>query len=761
MRHALSFNLQLQESSRFRVRHFRWLVAATIICLAASAGAAQEKSPGSAAGSTGSSAVKAPAQQEMPWDQELKKYPGLVPEFGQLMEKLQKATHFPAMRSQSRLLPLLPESTVGYAAIPNYGDSVHQALQVFQQELKESAVLSDWWQHGAPAEAGPKFVDALEKLYQLSQHLGDEIVVSGSIKNQDLSLLIMAEVRKPGLQAFISKLEKEYAGNSTPSLHVFDPRQLALAKDLGSTKDPIVLVRPDYVVVAFDLSALRSFNALLDKNGTQFISTPFGQRLAQAYHGGAGILLGMDFQKVISQFPQHAKKDQLLFQRSGFADLKYLIWEHKDVAGQAASQAELSFTGPRHGVASWLAAPARVGGLDFVSPKAAIVSALVLKSPAQIFYEFKELFDFANPGAFAGLAQAEEALQFSLKQDLLSKLTGEITAELDAPFTANPAWKVILRVNDSAGLQQSLNRLLTAAHFDAQRHEQGGLTYYGFPFPAGPKPMEINYAFLDGYLLVSPSPASLIEADRIHRTGESLAKSKEFLASLPPGHSAEVSALLYQNVGQWTLPMLQRQHPEMTPLLTQLTSAQIPSNVVCAYADESAFRESSTSGSFDVGMALVVAAVAIPNLLRSKIAANEASAVGSLRTVNVAQVTYWSMYPKRGYAPDLATLGPVPGGDCSRENESEDHACLIDASLAGAACTSGKWCTKNGYRISVVATCKKQLCDGFVVVATPVSPNTGTRNFCSTAEGVIRSQTGPPLTSPVSASECESWPPIS
>lgn len=760
MRYALSFNLQRQEPSRFRLRHFRWLVAAAMICLAASAGATQEKSPGHAGGSTASSAAEAPAQQQMPWDQDLNKYPGLLPEFGQLMIKLQKATHFPAMRGQSRLLPLLPESTVGYAAFPNYGDSVHQALLVFQQELKESAVLRDWWQHGAPAEAGPKLEDALEKLYQLSQFLGDEIAVSGTIKDQDLSILILAEVRKPGLQAFISKLEKEYAGDSTPSLRVFDPRQLATAKDQGSTKEPIVLVRPDFVVVAFDLSALRSFNALLDKNGGNFISTPFGQRLAQAYRGGAGILLGMDLQKVITQLPQHSGKDQLVFQRTGFADLKYLIWEHKDVAGQAASQAELSFTGPRHGVASWLAAPARVGGLDFVSPNAAGVSALVLKSPAQIFYEFKELFDFANPGAFAGLAQAEEALQFNLKQDLLSKLTGEITAEFDGPYGANLAWKVILRVNDSAGLQQSLNRLLAAAHFDAQRHEEGGLAYYSFPFPAGPKPVEINYAFLDDYLLVAPTPAILIEADRMHRTGDSLAKSSRFLAALPPGRSAEVSGLFYQNVGQWILPMMKQQHPEMAPLLTQFTAAQFPSNVVCGYAEESAFREASRSGSFDLSMVLVVAAVAIPNLLRSKIAANEASAVAALRTVNVAQVTYSATYG-RGFAPDLATLGPGPRGDCNGNNGYVEFACLIDDVWGNAACTSGKWCTKSGFRFSVTATCKKQLCDGFVVVATPVGPNTGTRNFCSTAEGVIRYRTGPPLTSPVSASECESWPPIS
>src|SRR5260370_37062361 len=58
-------------------------------------------------------------QSEMPWAQELQKYPGLLPEFGQLLDKLQHNIQFPPARSQSRLLPLLPESTMFYGALPN------------------------------------------------------------------------------------------------------------------------------------------------------------------------------------------------------------------------------------------------------------------------------------------------------------------------------------------------------------------------------------------------------------------------------------------------------------------------------------------------------------------------------------------------------------------------------------------------------------------------------------------------------------------
>jgi hypothetical protein len=70
--------------------------------------------------------------------------------------------------------------------------------------------------------------------------------------------------------------------------------------------------------------------------------------------------------------------------------------------------------------------------------------------------------------------------------------------------------------------------------------------------------------------------------------------------------------------------------------------------VIRLYGEDTAIREASRSGAFDAGVVLVVAAVAIPNWLRSKIAANEATAVGSIRTVNTAQVTYATEYPKKG-----------------------------------------------------------------------------------------------------------------
>lgn len=456
------------------------------------------------------------------------------------------------------------------------------------------------------------------------------------------------------------------------------------------------------------------------------------------------------------QIPTGPKENQANLQRSGLFDMKYLVWQYKNVRGRAISEAELSFTGPRRGVASWLASPRSLGSLDFVSPKAIMAASLVLTNPAQIFENVQQLVASSNPNAFAVLAQSEQALRLSLKDDLLSRLDGEITLELDSVNPPEPEWKVILKVNDPGHLQQTFKKLIATANMQMMQSEEGGITYYSLQIPSPNKAVSIGYAFVDGYLIMGPSHASVAESIRLHTTGESLAKSPKFLASLPPGHPSEVSALLYEDPIAVTAMSLARVSPEIVGTLGSSIGPGAPI-VVCAYGEQSAIREVTASAPFDPAMFMVVAAVAIPNLLRARDAANESSAVATLRTLNVAQVVYAGTYPRRGYAPDLAALGPDPRGATIY---SSRHASLIDSTLGNPSCTAGSWCIKSGYRFAIRATCGPTTCKDFVALGTPVSSATGTKNFCSTSEGVIRFKPGPPLTSAISASECGSWPPL-
>ena len=122
-----------------------------------------------------------------------------------------------------------------------------------------------------------------------------------------------------------------------------------------------------------------------------------------------------------------------------------------------------------------------------------------------------------------------------------------------------------------------------------------------------------------------------------------------------------------------------------------------------------------------VAIILIIAAIAIPNLLRSRIAANEASAVGSIRTINTAEVTYASTYPDIGFA-GLASLGGAGG--------TSGGAGLIDSVLASG--------TKSGYSftVSVAAGSPSTL---YIVNGDPVVfGQTGQRSFFSDQSGVIR-----------------------
>lgn len=717
-----------------------------------------------------------------PFD-DLKKYPGLLNEFGQLLKKVQAGVQLPPPRSHSSLLPLLPESTVFYAAFPNYGEPAHQALAIFHQEEKDNPALHAWWEHAQSEQAqssadAPKAEDVFEKLYQLSQYLGDEIVVSAATNAKDAkkdpSFLFLAEVRKPGLKDFLQQMQKELAPKSPASVRIFNQQELAAAKDelgvdskaesdgktsAGKTNDKLViLVRPDYVVCAFDLADLRSFNARLDQSSHDFAATPFGQRMTEAYAGGTSVVAGADLQTIVKLIPINSEQSQKLFQRTGFADMKYAVWEHKSVAGKETSELELSFTGPRHGIASWLAAPGSLGSLDFVSPKAIMSASIRLKSPAAILDDLTDIASISNPKALLQLSVMEQGLNISLKNDLLSYLSGEITIESDGLVDNEAVWRAILKVSDPDRLQTTLTTLLAVAKMTATQSEEGGVTYHTLAIPAGPKAKEIGYAFVDGYLVIASSRQALAESIRLHRSGESLAKSQKFLASLPPANLSEVSGLVYEDPVAVAGLTMRQASPEMAALFSQTTSSDTPPAVVAGYGDESAIRESSHSGGVDVGAAMVIAAIAIPNLLRARMAANESSAVASVRSVNTAQVAYMRMYAGKGYAPDLATLGPDPrGGNAA----TPEHAGLLDATLAGATCTAGSWCTKSGYQFRIKANCGFGRCQSYVVVATPVTTgNTGSRSFCSTSDAVIRYSIGSTRTAPITAAECRTWLPL-
>jgi len=139
-----------------------------------------------------------------------------------------------------------------------------------------------------------------------------------------------------------------------------------------------------------------------------------------------------------------------------------------------------------------------------------------------------------------------------------------------------------------------------------------------------------------------------------------------------------------------------------------------------------------------VAIILVLAALAIPNLMRARIAADESSAAGSVRQIATAEVAYHATYSLIGYAPNLASLGGVV--PCT---PSAATACILDDKLSAGL--------KSGYQFSAsgLATAGSLTNTEYVGGAAPDTFNqSGVRDFCIISDGVLRINPGAPGTPP-------------
>ena len=146
-----------------------------------------------------------------------------------------------------------------------------------------------------------------------------------------------------------------------------------------------------------------------------------------------------------------------------------------------------------------------------------------------------------------------------------------------------------------------------------------------------------------------------------------------------------------------------------------------------------------------VAIILIIAAIAIPNLISAKIAADDGSAVNSIRAINTAQVTYASVYPGVGYASTIAALGPSAATGCT--TPSSANACLVDWVVSRATTPAN---AKSGYYFAMGVVSANGSNIGYTVGAAPANfKHTGVRGFCANEDNVLRYTpilNGPPVT---------------
>ena len=558
-----------------------------------------------------------PLREEIAWSADVDRHLALLSEMKVLRERL-RTLPTPGLRYESRLLSILPEEAVLFASAPNYGQALADAHRLFRERLQESAVLRDWWAQVDPARHhGPDLATVVEKVRGFSDFLGDEIVLAAVDTGgpQRVVPLVLAEVRKPGLREF---LEGELARLPSPEgdrhpVRIVDEGEVP---GPGAEGDIFILLRPGLMAVSVRGADLRRLATRLDRAPARpgLESTPFGARIAEAYADGVGLLFAADLQRIsarVAASASSARRDETLH-RAGIDGLRYLVLERKQVADETHTQAVLGFDGTPRGIASWLAAPAPMGALDFVSPAALGAAAFVAKSPALIFDDLVSMAVHAPGGSGDDLASLESKLDLHIREDLAETLGGEFAVALDGPLLPTPAWKIVVEVADPARLQSSLEVLVRRANEEAARagrpalvlesEDVGGQAYH--VIRGARLPVELHYALVEGYLVAAPSRALVMRALQTRASGDTLARSASFRALFPPDRDVNVSGLVYQNLGPIVRSLLDAPgagslSAEQRRSFDALTQDTRPT-VLCAYGEPSAVRVAGLGGVFDL-----------------------------------------------------------------------------------------------------------------------------------------------------------------
>lgn len=138
-----------------------------------------------------------------------------------------------------------------------------------------------------------------------------------------------------------------------------------------------------------------------------------------------------------------------------------------------------------------------------------------------------------------------------------------------------------------------------------------------------------------------------------------------------------------------------------------------------------------------VAIILIIAAIAIPNLLRARMEANEAAAISTVRNINSSQVVYYNEFPTTGFAVTLAQLGPGAACDVTA-------ACLVDSVVGCGA----EPCVKGGYEYYITSDTSGVFPHTtYATTATPTRfGQSGSRNVCSTEDGTLRQEVTPTTT---------------
>ena len=540
-----------------------------------------------------------PLAEQVAWSPNRSEYLELLAQFSMLQHKIEQIP-LPQPRYGSDLLNRMPAETQLYVSIPNLGDFVTQAKTIFDDQLKQSPVLQRWWNTGKQDKTA-ELDELVNKLHDLSQYIGDEMVVVALKQQTGPGFAVVADVQRGGLADL---LKQEFAKTGHDGLVVLDESGLNAVS--GGGRGGYALVRQKEVVFSNSIETLKAINAQLNAGASGFATGEFGQQITAAYNRGAGIILAANLQQMMEQMAGHGGQHAANFMlQSGMTGVRYLIAEHRQTNNGIDNHLNLQFSGNRQRVASWLGAPAPVGSLDFVSPNAALAVAGVTKEPASIVDDMMAMMS-ADGRKNDEFAKAQAELGIDIRNDLAGNLGGEFAFALDGPVLPTPSWKIVAEVKDSNRFESTLEQLAQAAnsHFQGkEKHgiainktQTGGQTFYEVHDP-GTGALVAEYTYASGYMIIAPTRALVMEALQTHASGNTLGHSASFKALLPVDQNENYSAVAYQNLGPVLTPLLSQLNGGSADAIRKLAADSHPT-AICAWGKDSRIEAASNSNLF-------------------------------------------------------------------------------------------------------------------------------------------------------------------
>jgi len=561
---------------------------------------------------TGDRLRRVPLEDEISWSRDAAKHKLLLRELHQLRRVVAEAVDHHPPRTSTTLLDLAPNDTMVYAAMPNLTGDLDAARTAFYDRLHDSEVLSEWWRDQVAANGIDVQIDELlDRLQPLGEAIGAEAVVTvpASMVHQVGTPLFMAELDDPVTfhELMMTVIEEANAesGDHAVAVLIDDPGTASPGE-----AEVLLWVEGNLFAATGDIEVLRNLAQRVDDPGARgFIGSTLHSRLADAYGNGVSWLLGIDLAGAIAEAAVEMNTEEAEALRSmGFLDAETLVVERHRDGEWYATNAEVQFSGPRRGVMAWLAEPAPMGSLDFVSPNAYIAASAVTKDAALMFDDLLDLVSAQDAEAFNQLRNLEGLLGIDLRNDLAGSFGGEATFALDGPVLPIPSWKLIIEVYDPATFVHSLERALVLANVRLRAENQaevrldarsaGGRTYYTLTREGLDGTMV--FTNVDGYLVLAPSRALIEQAIDYRASGVTLPASSAFRALLPANGYTDCSALVYRDLDALIGAVPEEMLGELG--FAEALSDGLGKGLVCVFGEVDRVTASATGGSL-VGLA--------------------------------------------------------------------------------------------------------------------------------------------------------------